>query len=86
MKVIIYSGQNKFTVDNISIPSSMPIAELLKNRKEYTVSASDLKHYNFQITSTRGAIADAEDEDFIMNEDIEREVEEGINWKLESVN
>jgi hypothetical protein len=84
MKVIIYSGQNKFTVDNISIPNSTSIAELLKNRQEYTVSAADLRNYNFQITSTRGAIA--EDDDFIMSEDIEREIEEGINWKLESVN
>jgi predicted transcriptional regulator len=86
MKVIIYNGQKKFTVDNISIPHKMSVAELLKNGKEYTVSASDLKQYNFQITSTRGAIAEVEDEDFIMNEELEREVEEGINWKLESVN
>ena len=86
MKVIIYNGQNKFTVDNISIPNRMSVAELLKNGKEYTVSASDLKHYNFQITSTRSAVAEAIDEDLVMNEDLEREVEEGINWKLESVN
>ena len=89
MKVIIYNGLSKFTVDNISIPHNVNLAELLKNKsKEYAISARELETYNFKITSTRGAVADAEnnDEDFIMNEDIEREVEEGIFWKLESVN
>jgi hypothetical protein len=89
MKVIIYNGQNKFTVDNISIPNNIRLAELLKSRaKEYTIPVSELQEYNFKITSTRGAVADAEsnDEDIIMNEELEREVEEGIFWKMESVN
>lgn len=88
MKVIIYNGQNKFTVDNISVPHNLPLADLLKNKGEQIISAEDLQQYNFQITSTRGALADAEsnDEDFIMNEELEREVEEGIFWKRESVN
>lgn len=85
MKVIIYSGQNKFTVDNISIPNVHTAADLLrKQSNEYTVSAADLEYYNFQITATRGAVF--EDVDFVMNEELEREIEEGINWKLESVN
>lgn len=88
MKVIIYNGQNKFTVDNISIPNDLPLAHLLRTQhneyNEYTVSANDLHQYNFQITSTRGAII--EDEGLIMNEELEKEVEEGINWKFESVN
>lgn len=84
MKVVIYNGQNKFTVDNISIPNAYAAKDLLKADEEYTVSASDLQYYNFRITSTRGAIA--EDEELILNEELEREVEEGINWKMESVN
>lgn len=88
MKVVIYSGQNKFTVDNISIPDISRAKDALRTENEYTVSAADLQYYNFRITSTRGALA--EDEDFIMmheiNEELEREIEEGINWKKESVN
>lgn len=85
MKVIIYKGQSKFTVDNISIPNVHSPADLLrKQHKEYTVSADDLENYNFQITSTRGVVFD--DETMALNEDIEREIEEGIYWKMESVN
>ncbi len=85
MKVIIYKGQSKFTVDNISIPQVQSAADLLrKQHKEYKVSADDLENYNFQITSTRGIVFD--DENLALNEDLEREIEEGIYWKMESVN
>jgi hypothetical protein len=85
MKVIIYNGQKKFTVDNISIPNARTAADLLRHqRDEFTVSEDDLQRYNFRITSTRSIAY--EDEDFVINEDLEREIEEGIHWKLESVN
>lgn len=85
MKVIIYNGDSKFTVDNISIPNAYSVADLLnKSQSEYKTLLSEIQQYNFQITSTRGAIEG--DEEISMNEDIEREVEEGINWKRESVN
>lgn len=85
MKVVIYSGQKKFTVNNVSIPNAHAAWELARAQNQaYTVSEEELTYYNFEITSTRGVVF--EDEDVLINEDIEREIEEGIHWKMESVN
>jgi hypothetical protein len=85
MKVIIYQDQNKFTVDNISIPDIESVSDLMRNQhNEYRVLGSELEDYNFQITATRGAIA--EDEDIAITDELAKEIEEGIFWKFESVN
>lgn len=83
MKVVVYQGQTKITVDNVSIPNKNQLDELIKYHQEHDMSLKDLQLYGFQITSTRGALYE---ESGIEDEDLEKEIEEGINWRLETVN
>ena len=83
MKVVVYQGQSKITVDNVSIPNRSQLDELIKHQKEHDMTLNDLQLYGFQITSTRGALYE---ESVIEDEDIEKEIEEGINWRTETVN
>ena len=83
MKVIIYQEQQKITVKNISIPNIDKLAKLLDESQSTEMEMKDLQLYNFRITSTRGLMRDDDD---VENEDLEKEIEEGINWKQETVN
>lgn len=83
MKVIIYQEQQKITVKNISIPNTENLAKALQDSRSSNMDLKDLQMYNLQITSTRGMIRDDID---IEDEELEKEIEEGINWKQETVN
>jgi hypothetical protein len=84
MKVVVYQGQKKFTIDNISIPDTNQLKKLMEQKSKTFNSIDDMQLYNFRITSTRGALYDEWEE--IEDEELEKEIEEGINWHQETVN
>lgn len=83
MKVVLYKGQKKFTVDNVAIPNVNQLSSLFDENISDEVTVQDLQLYNFRITSTRGIVDEFEEVD---DENVLREVEEGINWQQETVN
>jgi hypothetical protein len=83
MKVIVYQKQKKYTVNNVSIPDIGELKDVLQNDELSQMSLKDLQLYNFRITSTRGM---AFEEENIQDEDVEREIEEGIIWRQETIN
>jgi hypothetical protein len=83
MKVILYQGQKKFTVDNVSFPNITMLQGFINQSDKSELGSYDLQLYSFRITATRGVLSDGA---LIENEVIEREVEEGISWWQESVN
>ncbi|GEM_PF-1975141 len=82
MKVVVYHGQKKYTVANIAIPNLQKFNELFNEEGNTEMTLNDLQLCNFSITSTRGAFSDDE----VENEELVREIEEGINWRQETVN
>lgn len=83
MKFIVYKEQKKITVDNVSIPDIGVLNMLLDEASKQEMSMDDLKLYNFRITATKGLISIKEEKE---NEELEKEIEEGINWYQETVN
>lgn len=83
MKVVFYKGESKFTIANVSIPNIQQLHDLLDESEINSLSIDDLRYYNFRITSTRGLM---EDERNVEDEELAREIEEGINMTLETVN
>jgi hypothetical protein len=82
MKVIVYQDQKKITVNNIVIPRIDDLMQDLDEKEYMEINKVDLQLYNFRITSTRAATSEEE----ILNDEIEREIEEGDNWQQETVN
>lgn len=83
MKVVLYRGQKKFTVDNVAIPNVNELASLFDENTNDELTVQDFQLYNFRITSTRGMVDEFSDVD---DESLLKEVEEGINWQQETVN
>lgn len=83
MKFVIYKGLKKITVDNAIVPDMNSFSKLIDDSPESEFSLSDLQLYNIRITSTRGLLLEELEID---NEEIEREIEEGIFWRQETVN
>lgn len=83
MKVIVYQEQQKITVKNISIPNIDKFTEMVQKNQDSDMNLKDLQLYDFRITSTRGMISENSE---LEDEELEKEVEEGINWHLETVN
>jgi hypothetical protein len=83
MKVIVYQEAKKFTVNNISIPDIDKFKKMVQDGELSDMSLKDLQLYDFRITSTRGMLDDGE---LIHDEALEKEVEEGISWRNETVN
>lgn len=83
MKFVIYNGQHKFTIDNASIPDLQKFVPELEEIPDMQKINFDL--YNFHITSTRGAMAD-EEEGLLYTEELQREIDEGIHWRQETIN
>lgn len=87
MKFVIYNGQQKYTVDNVSIPDMQKVLPSLlegTDEEEMDIDVSNFDLYNFNITSTRAAMF--EEEGLIQNEELQREIDEGINWRQETIN
>lgn len=82
MKVIVYQDQKKITVNNIVIPHIESLMDEVDTKEYMEINKVDLQLYNFRITSTRAATTEEE----ILNEELEREIEEGVNWQQETVN
>ena len=82
MKVVVYQGQKKITVNNIVIPRIENFMEEVDDKEYMEINKADLQLYNFRITSTRAATF----EEDVLNTEIEREIEEGVNWQQETVN
>jgi KaiC/GvpD/RAD55 family RecA-like ATPase len=83
MKVVVYQGENKITVNNVSIPNIDTLARILTEQEMVDLTMKDLQLYNFRITSTRGMLIRGE---LFENEEFNNEIEEGINWQKETVN
>ena len=83
MKVVFYQGQKKYTIDNVVIPDTNKLSQLLQEEKRGELNLQDLKLWDLRIISTRAAL---QGEESIDDEELEREVEEGINWTQETVN
>ncbi len=82
MKVIIYQDQKKITVNNIVIPRIENFMKNVNNKEYMEINKADLQLYNFRITSTRAATFEGD----VFNDEIEKEIEEGVNWQQETVN
>lgn len=83
MKFIIYRGQKKITIDNAMVPNFNSFESLMDDLNLSNFILADLQLYDVKITSTRGMVLEDEEID---NEEIEKEVSEGINWVQETVN
>lgn len=83
MKFIIYNGQNKFTVDNVSIPDLQKFVPDIDQDITPEMQSLNFDLYNFRITATRSVIE--EDDFFIPNDDLQKEVDEGIHWQQETI-
>lgn len=82
MKFVIYRGQKKITIDNAVFPNVTNFEKLMDDYPMSNFRLADLQLYDVKITSTRGLLEDQE----IVDEEIEKEVYEGINWTQETVN
>ena len=82
MKFVFYKDGSKYTVNNASVHDLGELRELLleETREKFM---SDFELHNLQITSTRGTIQDEAELD---NQEIIKEVREGIGWFNETVN
>ena len=83
MKFIIYKGQKKFTVDNVIVHDQDSLQELMSGEGTREMSLNDLELYSLRITATRGLVYEAEE---IVNEELVKEIDEGINWQQVTVN
>ncbi len=88
MKFVVYNQEKKFTIGNVVVPENQELNEIMKkvmNEKERSRN-DDTQLCNFRITSTRGYLFDADEYHESMNDEIEKEIEEGISWEQETVN
>lgn len=76
MKVVVYQGNRKITIKNITIP----YANLAQEEEEAEIMLNDASLYNFNITSQNNM---ADESDSLYEQDFKTE---GINWRSETVN
>ena len=84
MKFVIYKGQTKFTIDNVSVPEIAAVSYIEHDIRESTMTVDELDICKFRITSM-GGLLDHQDM-FPESFEQEQEWEEGIHCRQETVN
>ena len=79
MKVVVYKGQKKFTIDNVTIPDIQTLHPFLSQTEASEMTINDIKDCHFNIISTQGWLQ--EEEGITYGDEYD-----GINWSQETVN
>jgi len=84
MQFVVYRDQKKIVVRNVLVPNYDNLKKLVNDFKGKSLDVEDLQLYNVRITATKGMVDEFDEE--MKDDEVRREVREGIGWRQVTVN